>query len=102
MAYIFSYSHITTATIPAESWDEAWFAMQSWKGYLQAFPGLLAVRLSARAMENGDVRFHSQTSWEYPEQLAEWRDGHWSMRNLLSSISKPAFDIAEETMEDFS
>ncbi len=102
MAYIFSYSVVTDATIPADAWDEAWFAMQSWKGYLQAFPGLLAIRFAARALENGDVRFHSSTIWEYPEQLEEWRTSHWSMVNLLNSISQPAYDVTEEIYEDFS
>jgi hypothetical protein len=101
MAYISSYSHVTTASIPAEAWDEAWFAIQSWKGYLQSFPGNTGIHLAARALENGDVRFHAALSFEYPELLEEWRSSHWSMDNLLKSISKPAYDIDEETFEDF-
>ncbi len=102
MAHIVSYSHVTTATIPSQVWDEAWFAMQSWKGYLQSFPGLLTTRFAARPLENGDVRFHSSTVWEYPEQLEEWRKSHWSMKSLLENISHPAYDVTEETFEDFS
>lgn len=102
MAHIISYSHDTTASIPARSWDEAWFAIQSWKGYLQSFPGMLSIRMAARALENGDIRFHSSLMWEEPEQLEEWRESHWSMKNLLSSIDPPAYDIEEETLEDLS
>ncbi len=102
MAYIFSYSVVTNATIPAEVWDEAWFALQSWKGYLQSFPGLLSISLAGRALDIGDVRFYSATHWQYPEQLEEWRTSHWSMKNLLASISRPAYDVTEDTYEDFS
>ena len=100
MAYIPSYSHYTMASIPAEVWDEAWFSIQSWKGYLQSFPGLGHFSFAARPLDNGDVRFISATHWEYPEQLEEWRNSQWSMDNLLKSIRKPAYDITEETFED--
>lgn len=102
MAYIVSYSHITTANIPKESWDEAWLSLMSWKGYLQSFPGLLSMRMAARALENGDIRFHSATIWEYPEQLEEWRESSLSAEALLSSFRHPAYDIEEETFEDFA
>jgi hypothetical protein len=102
MAYIVSYSHDTFASIPEEAWDEAWFAIASWKGYLQSFPGMLSIRLSARALENGDVRFHSSLLWEDPEQLEEWRGSQWSMNSLLKTITPPAYDIDEETFEDLS
>ena len=100
MANVSSYSHVTTAVIPKDSWDEAWFAIESWKGYMQSFPGLLTVRVSARALENGDIRFHSATIWEYPEQLEVWRSSPWSVRQLLTSVRTPAYDIDEETYED--
>lgn len=102
MAHIVSYSHVTTGSIPADAWDEAWFSLSSWKGYLQSFPGLLKVHMAARALDNGDVRFHIATSWEYPEQLESWRESQWSAESLLTSISKPAYDVDEETFEDFS
>jgi hypothetical protein len=101
MAYVSSYSHVTRASIPAEAWDETWFAVQSWKGYLQSFPGILSIHFAARPLENGDVRFHSSLAWEYPELLEEWRNSHWSMRDLLAAISQPAYDVQEETLEDF-
>ncbi len=102
MAYTVSYSHVTTASIPKESWDEAWFAIMSWKGYLQAFPGLLTFRLSGYALPNGDVRFHVATIWEYIEQLEAWRESQWSANSLLTKIRNPAYDLVEETYEDLS
>lgn len=102
MAHIDSYSHVTTATIPRDVWDECWFALQSWKGYLQSFPGFLSMRLAARPLENGDVRVHSATVWEYPEQLEAWRDSDWSAESILTTLSQPAYDVVEETYEDFS
>jgi len=100
MAHVASYSHITIATIPRESWDDAWFAIESWKGYLQSFPGLLGIRLSARPLHNGDVRFHVSTVWEYPEQLDVWRRSQWSADSLLGALEQPAYDIEAAAYED--
>ena len=102
MGHIVSYSHVTTATVPADTWDEAWFSLSSWKGYLQSFPGYKGMRLAARPLENGDVRVHCATIWEYPEQLEEWRKSDWSAEAILSSLRTPAYDVIEETFEDFS
>ena len=102
MAHIVSYSHVTSASIPRDAWDEAWYSILSWKGYLQSFPGLLTFRLAARALDNGDVRFHSATVWEYPEQLETWRESQWSAESLLTKLSHTAYDIDEETFEDFA
>lgn len=102
MAHVIAYSHVTTASLPREAWDEAWFTIQSWKGFLQAFPGFLALRLAARELDNGDIRFHTATVWEYPEQLEEWRASRWSAGALLRSISEHVYDVDDETFEDFS
>lgn len=102
MAHIPSYSHLTSAAIPADSWDESYFGLLSWKGYLQAFPGFIAMRVSARALENGDVRVHVQTVWEHPEYLEEWRGSKWTARYLLEAINPPGYNIVEETLEDFA
>ncbi|MDQ6905221.1 MAG: hypothetical protein M3176_00185 [Chloroflexota bacterium] len=100
MAHVSSYSHITRANIPQEIWDEAWFTVQSWKSYLQSFPGFFAVRFSARGLDGGDIRFHVVTVWEYAEQLEEWLGSDWSAESLLKSLQKPAYDIDSETYED--
>lgn len=102
MAHIASYSHLTIGTVPADAWDEAWFALQSWKGYLQSLPGFMAVRIGARALNNGDVRLLTTTVWAYPEHLESWRESHWSARTILEAISRPIYDVVEETLEDFA
>lgn len=102
MSHVVSYSHVTTATIPAESWDETWFGLSSWKGYLQSFPGFKGIHVGARELENGDIRVHTVTVWEYPEQLEEWRGSRWSAEALFSGLRTPGYDIVEETYEDFS
>jgi heme-degrading monooxygenase HmoA len=86
MAHIVSYSHITLATVPSEVWDECWFTLQSWKGYLQSFPGYLGMHLAARALEDGDVRVHSATVWEHPEQLEAWRESEWSVSGAQRAV----------------
>lgn len=101
MAHVVAYSHVTTANIPQIAWDEAWFSLQSWKGYLQSFPGFSGVRLAARALDNGDVRCQVITLWEYPEQLEAWRESQWSAESLLTTINQPTYELVEETFEDF-
>ena len=102
MAQIVAYSHNTTLSIPAEAWDEAWFTLMSWKGYLQSFPGFLELRLAGRALDNGDVRLHTATLWDYPEQLEAWRESDFSVRKLLQGLRRPVYDVEEETLEAFA
>lgn len=101
MGHITTYSHVTTANIPSESWDEAYLSLASWKGYLQSFPGYLGIRLSSYQLDNGDIKLHVHSVWEYPEQLEEWRESKWSAESLLRELRKPAYDVTVETFEDF-
>lgn len=102
MAYVGTFSHVTVGTIPSEVWDEAWFSIESWKGYLQSFPGYQTMRFAARTLENGDVRVHLAIVWEYPEQLQEWAQSSWTGAALLRALAKPAYDISTETFEDLA
>lgn len=102
MAHIISYSHFTSATLSRHSFDEAWFAIQSWKGYLQSFPGYLGMRLAARPLEDNNIHFHVATDWEEPEQLEEWLHSEWSAASLLKSLRDPATEIVEESYEVFA
>ncbi len=102
MAYVSSYSHLTAGSVPAASWEQAWASVLSWKGYLQAFPGLLTVRVSARPLDNGDVRLHLATVWEYREQADEWAACPYTGSRLLAACESPAYDVTEEILEDLS
>jgi hypothetical protein len=102
MAYISSYSHVTAGSVPGARWDEAWETAASWKGYLQSFPGLLAVRISARALDDGDVRVRLETVWEHREQLEEWAICPYAGTALLAGLDTPAYDVVEEILENLS
>ena len=102
MAEITSYSHLIEASIPAISWDEAWFALLTWKGYLQSLPGHESTRISAYPLENGDVRLYVTVHWRYPEEMEEWRQSEWSAGDFLSNLQTPPYDVLEVVMEDFS
>ncbi len=102
MAHIISYSHLTVASVPADVWDSAWFSLMSWKGYLQSFPNGNTIRISAYALENGDVRVYTFTVWDNIEALETWRGSEWSARSILEAIQPPAYDISEATLEDLS
>jgi hypothetical protein len=62
----------------------------------------MGMHLAARPLENGDVRLRAAVSWEYPEQLDEWCESQWSAESLLTNLRTPAYDIHEDTFEDFS
>ena len=102
MAYVSSHSHVTAGSVPIATWEEAWDTAASWKGYLQSFPGLLAVRISARALDDGDVRVKLVTVWEHREQLEEWAACPYAGTQLLAGLDTPAYNITEETFEDLS
>lgn len=102
MAFISSYSHVTAGSVPRADWDEAWDTAASWKGYLQSFPGLLTVRISARALEDGDVRVRLESVWEHPEQLEEWAASPYAGTALLAGLDRPAYDVTEEVFENLS
>jgi hypothetical protein len=102
MAYVNSYSHVTAGSVPAARWEEAWDTAASWKGYLQSLPGLLAVRISARPLDDGDVRVRLEAVWEHREQLEEWAACPYAGTALLAGLDTPAHDVTEEVFENLS
>ena len=102
MAYIESYSHMVEMTVPEASWDETWFAFQTWKGYLQSFEGLMETKLSAYPLENGDVRCYISTYWRYPEQLYAWLESEFSGEDFFEKISPSPYDLEHHILEVFS
>ncbi len=102
MAYVASYSHVIAGSVPAASWEQAWTTAGTWKSYLQAFPGLLAVRISARPLDNGDVRVQLATVWEHREQVEEWAASPYHGGRLLAGCDEPAYDVTDEVFEDLS
>lgn len=102
MAYVVSYSHTTSGTLPSESWASAWFTLSSWKGFLQSFPGFQQQRLSIRPLESGAIRFIVVTVWDEREQLEEWISSDWSSESLLASLDPPATDVDSEAFLDLT
>ena len=102
MAFITSYSHVTAGSVAAAGWEEAWDTAASWKGYLQAFPGLLTVHISARPLDDGDVRLRLEAVWEHREQLEEWAACPYAGTALLAGLDKPAYDVTDEVFENLS
>lgn len=102
MAEVTSYSHMVVASVPEHSWDEAWFALLTWKGFLQSLPGHMSTRVSAYPLGNGDVRLYVTVHWRYPEQMEEWMASDWSANKLLGHMKSPPYDVEEHILEDFS
>lgn len=99
MTYVQSYAQMTTTVVPAAIWDEAWFALQSWKGHLQNHPGFQAVHIGARRLENDDVWLVTTVTWEYIEQLEEWASNRWASPWLLASLDDPPETIESVVYE---
>lgn len=102
MAFVSSYSHITGASIPTASWERAWWLLESWKAYVQAFPCAPRVRMSARELENGDVRLWVQTCCENPEELEEWMASDVTAPRLLGKLDPSPYDVTDDAYEDLS
>lgn len=102
MAFVSSYSHVVGASIPIASWEKAWWTLQSWKGYLQAFPSAPRVRVSARELANGDVRLMVQTCWENREELEEWIASDYTAHKMLGRLDPAPYDVTDDAYEDLS
>ena len=102
MAYVSSYSHVTAGSVAAREWEEAWDTAATWKGFLQSFPGLLTVNISARPLADGDVRVRLESVWEHREQLETWAACPYSGMKLLAGLDTPAYDVTEEVFENLS
>ncbi|MDQ6737674.1 MAG: hypothetical protein M3Z30_08240 [Gemmatimonadota bacterium] len=101
MAHVSAYSQVTTGTVPRAVWDESWFSIASWKGYLQSIPGCLGIHLAARRLESGDARIHVTTLWQHDEQRQAWVESDWAAERLLRSLDRPAYDIITEAYDVF-
>lgn len=101
MAHIPSYSHVTTATIPAAAWYDAWPLLAGWRDWLLSQETVLTVQHVARKVENGDVRVMVIVQWEEPEQRDTWsQQAEWRPQRILERLRHPAYDISEEAFED--
>ncbi|HZD78864.1 MAG TPA: hypothetical protein VE646_02330 [Actinomycetota bacterium] len=97
-----SYTHLIAGSIPRDTWQEAWYSISTWKGYLQSFPGFLRLRVSIRELEGGDIRVAIATIWEHEEQLDAWLGGQWRADRILQQLSTPAYDVTDEILADLS
>lgn len=101
MPDIAAWEHRTVARVPADGWQEAWYSLVSWRGYLQSLPGSLAVRLAARRLPSGDVEVHVATLWEHRAQLARWLEGPFLPRRIFAELSGGGEVVDEAVLESF-
>jgi hypothetical protein len=97
------YAEVCNATVPAESWDDAWFMLISLKGHLQSFPDFLEQSMWAAPSENGqDYRITVLTEWRTLDALEVWLTDGWSVERILLSLTPPGRDIDSEVREQVS
>lgn len=101
MAHGHSFSHVTTASVPPYQWYRLQSLLESWKSLLQDFPGYGGSDLTARKLENGDVRCQVRVSWLCLEQLEEFRESPWDTDRIMAAAECDLYDLSSETFEHF-
>jgi len=99
MPDVHGYSYVTTGTVPRESWDVAWDTLLSWKGLMQALPGIQAVRIEARRLDDGGVRLATSAIFETVEQLEEWAASPYTAATALTGLPVEVPDLRVEAFE---
>ncbi len=97
MPTIAAWEHRTVARVPPDGWEEAWYSLASWRGFLQSVPGQLAVRVSVRDVESGEIEVHVSTLWEHQAQLTGWLDGPFLPRRVFEELATDA-EIVDEAL----
>ena len=87
-----SWSSVTFAEIPAESWEAVYGSMQALKAHVQEYPGCQKFEAFVEAAPRGSVRVHCYTTWDTPEQLEAYLDRGYTFERLLG-------DTADGTIE---
>ena len=86
-----SWSSLTVAVVPADTWPQVFASMQALKGHVQEYPG--CQKLEAFVAAEGDLfRINCYTTWDTPEQLEAFLERGYTFERML-------VDVAEVTAE---
>jgi hypothetical protein len=85
-----SYSTLTEAVVPAESWPHLYASLQAQKAHVHEYPGCQRFELFAMADDDGEMRLHCYTTWDTLEQLEVYVDQGYTLERLLADVGLPA------------
>jgi hypothetical protein len=97
-----AYAQLVETVIPAEAWDEAYFALLSFKAHIQSLPGWQRFDFWARDLEDGDIKVIIVTNWDHPEQLERWLENGVTADAVLRSIRPAPTSINVELFEEIA
>ena len=78
-----SWSSLTIAAVPADTWPQVFGSMQALKGHVQEYPGCQKLEAFVHAEAEGAVRVHCYTTWDTPEQLEAFLERGYTFERML-------------------
>ena len=82
-----SWSSVTFAEIPAESWELIYGSMQALKAHVQEYPGCQKLEAFVHAEAEGAVRIHCYTTWDTPDQLEAFLERGYTFERMLVDVA---------------
>ena len=102
MSSIVAYSHMVTAEVPREAWDETYFSLLSLKAHLQSMPGWQRFDFWARDLDEDHDKLIAVTNWDYPEQMALWLEKGVTTDSILRSVDPAPKSLDVDLYEEIS
>ena len=82
-----SWSSLTVAVVPSDTWPQVFASMQALKGHVQEYPGCQKLEAFVQ-VENGGVRVHCYTTWDTPEQLEVFLERGYTFERMLIDVAE--------------
>jgi hypothetical protein len=82
-----SWSSLTIAVVPAETWPLVFSSMQALKGHVQEYPGCQKLEAFIHADPDGSIRLHAYTTWDTPEQLEAFLERGYTVERMLHDVA---------------
>ena len=82
-----SWSSVTFAEIPAESWEAVYGSMQALKAHVQEYPGCQKLEAFVHAEAEGAVRIHCYTTWDTSDQLEAFLERGYTFERMLVDVA---------------
>jgi hypothetical protein len=83
-----SWSSLTVAVVPADTWPTVFASMQALKGHVQEYPGCQKLEAFVQAEAEGAVRVHCFTTWDTPEQLEAYLERGYTFDRMLIDVAE--------------
>ena len=83
-----SWSSLTVAVVPSDTWPQVFASMQALKGHVQEYPGCQKLEAFVHAEAEGAVRIHCLTTWDTPDQLEAFLERGYTFERMLIDVAE--------------